>query len=194
MGRKQTITDDRLLAVARAAFVELGPSASTREIARRAQVSEGVLFQRFGTKANLFFAAMVPPVLYLGSAPTKKVPPDEARLRLETLLLKLVDYFRETVPVLGPLLSHQEFNFEEFARRHPASSLVLLRKELTQRLKEEQRFGVIRKGEAGPMALLLISLGHTIAVFERLGAHDAHFPDSLIRAALDCLWVGLAPV
>lgn len=193
MGRKQTISDDKLLAVARIAFVELGPSVSTREIARRAQVSEGVLFQRFGTKANLFFAAMVPPVLDLGSAPETKVSSAEARQRLERLVFRLVDYFRETAPVLGTLLLHPDFNFEDFARRHPDSSLVSLRRDLTQRLHEEQRLGHIGQAEAGSMALLLISLGHTVAVFEQLGAHDARIPDSIIQAAFKSLWEGFAP-
>ena len=51
---------DRLDA-AREVFVEKGPGASTREVARRAGVSEGVLFQRYGTKRDLFFAAMMIP-------------------------------------------------------------------------------------------------------------------------------------
>jgi AcrR family transcriptional regulator len=49
MGRKKTISDDELLDVARRAFVDEGFAASTREIARRAGVSEGVIFQRFQT-------------------------------------------------------------------------------------------------------------------------------------------------
>ena len=61
MGRPRVISDDDVLAAAREAFVEHGLGASTREIARRAGISEGVLFQRHGTKSELFFAAMEPP-------------------------------------------------------------------------------------------------------------------------------------
>ena len=61
MGRKKTITDAELLEVARTVFVEEGFGASTKEIARRAGVSEGVIYQRFATKDELFFAAMIPP-------------------------------------------------------------------------------------------------------------------------------------
>jgi AcrR family transcriptional regulator len=193
MGRRRTISDEKLLATARAAFVEKGPSASTREIARRAHVSEGVIFQRFGTKTELFFAAMVPPVLDLGSGPKKKAPPAEACRRLGSLVIRMVEYFRETAPVLGPLMSHPGFRFEEFARRHPESSLVVLRHELARRLAEEQRRGNIGEGPIGPMAILLISLGHTIAVFERLGAHNSRFPDTFILDAVERLWRGMAP-
>ncbi len=192
MGRRRTISDEQLLAAARTAFMEHGPAASTREIARRAHISEGVLFQRFGTKSELFFAAMVPPILNLGSSPIKAVPAAAARRKLESLVVRLVEYFRETVPVLGPLMTQSEFRFEEFARRHPKSSLVMLRQELAELIAEEQRHGNIGPGPVGPIALLLISLGLTIGVFEHLSAHDAPFPDAFIKSTVECLWRGLA--
>src|SRR4030042_3736474 len=108
----------------------------------------------------------------------------QARRRLASRVVRLVEYFPETAPVLGPPLTHPKFCFEEFARRHPKSSLVVLRQELTQRLTQEQRCGNIGAGPVGPMAILLISLGHTIAVFERLGAHKRSFPGSVIPGAL----------
>lgn len=63
MGRRKTIPDDELLAAARQAFIEEGIGISTRAIAKRAGISEGVLFQRFGTKIDMLFKAMVPPPL-----------------------------------------------------------------------------------------------------------------------------------
>jgi AcrR family transcriptional regulator len=193
MGRRKTISDEQLLAAARAAFEECGPAASTREIARRANISEGVIFQRFGTKTELFFAAMVPPAFDLGPEPSKKGTPAEARRRLESLVTRLIEYFRRTVPVLGPLMTQSEFRFEEFARRNPQSSLVVLREDLARRLSEEQRLGNLGPGPVGPMALLLISLGHSLAVFERLGAHDSHFSKAFIQGTVACLWGGLGP-
>ena len=61
MGRRKTISDADLLETARGVFIERGFGASTKEIAQRAGVSEGVLFQRFTTKEDLFFASMIPP-------------------------------------------------------------------------------------------------------------------------------------
>ena len=60
MTRPKTITDEELLAVARTVFRAQGHTASTRSIARAAGVSEGILYQRFGNKEELFFAAMAP--------------------------------------------------------------------------------------------------------------------------------------
>jgi AcrR family transcriptional regulator len=61
MGRTKTISDEEVLERAREVFVEQGFRASTKAIAKHVGVSEGVLFQRFSTKEELFFAAMILP-------------------------------------------------------------------------------------------------------------------------------------
>lgn len=58
MARPKRIDDEALLESARATFLELGASVSTLELARRAGVSEGTLFKRFGSKMRLFQKAM----------------------------------------------------------------------------------------------------------------------------------------
>ncbi|HTR77870.1 MAG TPA: helix-turn-helix domain-containing protein, partial [Gemmatimonadaceae bacterium] len=58
MSRTVSITDRQLLEAARAEFLENGIRATTTAIARRAGVSQGILFHRFGTKEALFAAAM----------------------------------------------------------------------------------------------------------------------------------------
>lgn len=58
MARPRSIDDEQLLDSLRTTFLELGPGASTQELARRAGVSEGTLFKRYGTKRRLFAAAM----------------------------------------------------------------------------------------------------------------------------------------
>src|SRR5437879_2854087 len=60
MARQTTITDDQILAAARALFLEKGVSATTAEVAERAGCAEGSIFKRFATKADLFRAAIVP--------------------------------------------------------------------------------------------------------------------------------------
>ena len=58
MARTASISDDRLLQAARAEFLAHGIRATTAAIARRARVSPGILFHRFGSKEKLFAAAM----------------------------------------------------------------------------------------------------------------------------------------
>ena len=94
--------------------MERGFAASTREIARRAGVSEGVLFQRYATKADLFCAAMALPALDLK---------DLLRTRhvtgwqdLEAVATAMLAHFRASLPVLLAIASSPDFRFEEFAR------------------------------------------------------------------------------
>ena len=53
MGRTKTVDDDELLRRAREVFRQSGHTASTREVARAAGISQAVLYQRFGSKNNL---------------------------------------------------------------------------------------------------------------------------------------------
>lgn len=191
MGRNKTISDADLLEAARRVFLEKGFRASTREIARRAGVSEGVIFQRFTTKEDLFFAAMIPP-----SADLHQLlhhPRFKGRALLEKIVLSMIDYFRATLPVLIPLMSHPSFRFEEFAARHPDSPMVTLRRGLVEFVVEERRAGRIGAVDPGSAALLLWSTAQTVAFAEQLGAHGGRFDPRTIQAAVQCLWDGLAP-
>jgi len=59
MSRPRRYTDEEILKVAAEVFLEQGASATTALIARRAGVSEGILFKRFKTKEALFAAALM---------------------------------------------------------------------------------------------------------------------------------------
>lgn len=61
MARPATIDDADILRAARELFLARGIQATTAEIAARAGISEGIIFHRFGSKAQLYEAAMVPP-------------------------------------------------------------------------------------------------------------------------------------
>ena len=197
MGRNKKVSDRELLEAARAAFVEGGFSVPTREIAKRAGVSEGVLFQRYATKAELFFAAMVLPSPGLGTLAGPAAPKAAARMpgkgRLGRLASGLLDYFRETMPVLLPLMAHPEFRFEAFARAHPGSPLDVLRWDVMAFFREERQAGRIGEVDPGAAALLLFSLAQCIAFFEHMGAHDGRFPPEFLERSVNCLWDGLAP-
>ena len=55
-GRPLTLTDDALLDIARDVFLERGLDATTSYIAKRARISESVIFYRYKTKEALFTA------------------------------------------------------------------------------------------------------------------------------------------
>ena len=191
MARTKTVSDAALLETARAAFVEQGFGASTKEIARRAGVSEGILFQRWATKADLFFAAMVLPAADL----TKlfRTRRSHGRAHLHAIVAAMVDYFRSTVPVLIALASHPGFRFEEFARRHADSPLDALRRHLVAFLAEARRAGRIGPVDPGGAALTIFSLAQSVAFFEHIGALGGRMPEEVLRRSVRALWTGLSP-
>src|SRR5262249_11381087 len=65
-GRPPSLSEDALLDAARDVFLERGLDATTSEIAKRARISESVIFYRYKTKEALFSAVferqlMMPP-------------------------------------------------------------------------------------------------------------------------------------
>jgi len=193
MGRRKLIEDDELLAVAREVFVEKGIAASTREIARRAGISEAVIYQRLATKAHLFFAAMVPPALNVEDLLAAPANDLSALEQLERIVLGMMEYFREVVPILLLLMTHPEFDLEKFAQGHPNSHFGRMHQGLIQYLESERERGRIVAENVGPAALTLISAVHSLAFLERLGAHGGRFDEAIIRAMVRSLWTGLAP-
>lgn len=57
-GRPVSLSDDALLDAARDVFLERGLDATTSEIAKRARISESVIFYRYKTKEALFTAVL----------------------------------------------------------------------------------------------------------------------------------------
>lgn len=191
MGRKKSISDADLLAVARAVFVEEGMGASTKEIARRAGVSEGVLYQRFATKDELFFAAMIPPPSDL----TRMFQHSRLKGRklIEKLTFAMLDFSRQALPVMLPLMMHPGFRLEDLAERHPESPIFLLRREIGPFLLRERDAGRLGPVDPRGASLLVWSLAQSLAFFEKLGAHGGKFEPEIINATIDCMWRGLAP-
>src|SRR3990172_4762081 len=98
MGRNKQVSDEDVLKAAQDVFVERGFGASTREIARRAGISEAVLYQRHRTKLDLFFAAMIPPPIELAGVPDARRD-QGVFAELEALAVEIMKYFREAMPV-----------------------------------------------------------------------------------------------
>ena len=57
-GRPPTMSDEAILDVAREVFLEKGVRARAGDVAQRAAISEGTIFNRFGTKEALFRLAL----------------------------------------------------------------------------------------------------------------------------------------
>ena len=94
-GRPPTIDSEKLLEVAREVFLERGIRATTLEVAERAGVSEGAVFQRFKSKEGLCRAAMhldeddVPQLFLNAVQELDGLVIEEAMLQLGTALLEI---------------------------------------------------------------------------------------------------------
>jgi AcrR family transcriptional regulator len=195
MSRPATITDNQILDAARAVFLAEGVNASTLEIARRAGVSEGSIFKRFGTKERLFDEALqVPPVP--GWIAELDTLPGDGDLK-ETLIavsLKIVAFFQEIVPRVvvarGARPCHAEPRDD--AEPPPARD----RRALARFLRQEMERGRLRPCDPDLVARML--LGSLFSyVFDSV-AHPNHAapqaPDEFVRGVVQVIWEGIAPL
>ncbi len=193
MGRHKTISDVDVLAVARDVFRTRGHAASTREIARIAGISEGVLYQRFGSKDALFFAAMVPSEPDLEDLLGPKCPPDDAHGYLRAVVERMAGYFAGVLPIAVQVMTHPSFDVESLKHGHPAAT-ARLEEALVARLRAlEQRKG-IAKAPLAIVARLLVGLAHEWALREVVSATGTPATHRELTSMVDVAWHGLAPV
>lgn len=193
MGRKKAIDDERLLAVAREVFIDKGIGAPTREIARRAGISEGVIFQRYATKKDLFFAAMVPPPVDADSVFGSGLSKMSALEGLEEVALRILAYYRDVMPMAMRLVTHPSFVSKRIFQRESGTPEFHLLAGLTAYLDGERSRGRLDTDDTEAAAGILVAALHSLALFEIMGAHGGHMEDDRVRALVRSLWNGLAP-
>jgi AcrR family transcriptional regulator len=193
MGRNKQVSDEAVLEAARAVFVEQGFGASTREVARRAGISEAVLYQRHKTKLDLFFAAMIPPPLELATKGDRR---NRGILKeLGLLALSIMEYFRSAMPVFLQLVTHPSFNLAELADRETRMPLRRLGEAVSACLERHRAEGSITADADRVRAatLTLLATLHSLALFERMGIHGGSFPEEAVRNIVGLIVAGLAP-
>jgi len=193
MGRPKLIDDERLLAIAREVFVRDGAFGSTREIAKRAGVSESALFKRFSTKADLFVAAMAPPVADIDAIVRKAESLGDARRGIEFIAHEVLAFFREALPVILPLLRNPLIGHDAVHRHFGRGHAGKLVHAFAGYLEGERV-----KGQIGPVnpfaaAALVIASVHSVAQFEIMGFHEGMIPDDGMHLLVETMWQGLKP-
>lgn len=162
MPRHKTVTDEELLGVARRVFREHGHTATTREVAREAGISEGVLYQRFGSKEGLFFAAMVPREpdfeALLGPYPPTEAAPEF----LKRVITAAASHFAQVIPLALQVIMHPSHMSSHFAQAQPG--LLGFHKALTARLQWFEQAGIFKRDTAGRTTRIVLSLAHDWAL------------------------------
>jgi AcrR family transcriptional regulator len=192
MPRNKTITDDEILAVARSLFLQEGAKASTRTLAKLAGISEAVIFQRFKTKEDLFFAAMVPPAAQLEAMFDVQPGQKQVTTNLASISVQIVAYFREVMPVFLSLISHPSFEMRTFLQRHTMPAMQISN-QLMAYLNAEADLGRIRQEGVATAAEILLSHLHNLALSETIGAHQSRDTERAISDAIALLWQGVKP-
>src|SRR5262249_7973182 len=106
MARPKTISDDDVLRIARDVFRARGHTASTREVAHAAGISEAILYQRFGSKDHLFFAAMHSAGPDVDELLGPADPGGDPRDYLRSAVVRLGEYFAEVIPLALHVMTH----------------------------------------------------------------------------------------
>jgi AcrR family transcriptional regulator len=192
MGRHKTISDDDVLDVARQVFRERGHSATTREVAEAAGISEAVLYQRFGSKDDLFFAAMHPRGPDIEELLGPKDPPDDALAYVRAVVVRVGKHFAEVIPVALRIMTHPSFDHGTLARAQPTNAAIL-KEGLTQRLASLARRKRIAMGTEAAAARLLVSLAHDWALGSVLSPGSQSNRERALKEMVDIVWAGLRP-
>lgn len=192
MPRYKTVSDEEILATARSLFLKEGAKASTRTLAKLAGISEAVIFQRFGTKEELFFAAMVPPKAQLKTM--FEVVPGRGPVveNLNLIGRHIVAYFREIMPIFLTLTSHPSFDMSKFLQHHrlPATQI---KQALLDYLSAEAMLRRICPESIEATTDVLISHLHHLALSATIGGQVSTDIPKAIAEAINLMWRGLAP-
>jgi AcrR family transcriptional regulator len=190
MGRQKTISDEEVLRVARDLFRAQGHTVTTREIAEAAGISEAVLYQRFGSKDDLFFAAMHPHRPDVEALLGPKDLPDEAHTYLRSVVVRLGKYFADVIPLALRVMTHPSFDPARLAR-HRHGGPPVLREALAERLASLERRKQLRPVSATVAARLLLSLAHDWALGGVFAPGSPAHRERELRELVDVVWEGL---
>jgi AcrR family transcriptional regulator len=202
MGRPVIINDERLLDAAREVFLELGVTATTAEVARRAGISQASIFKRFKTKQDLFLAAM-------REERDRRDWPGLLRLRAEEVGLRralvdvgvqLVEFARRVFPLIMMSWSNRgEFGFAVGTSNGRAGPYGRFR-ELVASFEAEMQAGRLRRQDAWSVVHIYLGALHSFVLIEmvdpstRRGVGPREQPEAYVESVVEVLWAGLAPV
>jgi AcrR family transcriptional regulator len=190
MGRPKTISDDAVLRIACDVFRAHGHTVTTREVAQAAGISEAILYQRFGSKDALFFAAMHARGPDIEQLLGPEEPIDDAHQYLCTVLRRLGEYFAEVIPLALRVMMHPSFDPALLSRTTPGGPAEL-REGLAKRLASLARRKRLAVLDEVVLARLITSLAHDWAL-QVAFAHGAVTPnDRRLEDFVDALWEGV---
>jgi AcrR family transcriptional regulator len=163
MSRPQSITDDEILAAARAVFLDKGITATVEEVAARCRVGQATVFRRFPTKQALFLAAMD-----TAAEPAwieriqHRDRHEDIRVTLTTLANDILAFGRKMIPLIMMKMSNPGFG----ERGPPAARALRTIQALTAFFEEEVEGGRLRAENPHVAARIWIAALQHFVMFE----------------------------
>ena len=194
MARPRRIGDAAILDAARRVFTAGGMQATTRMVAEAAGVSQATLFQRYGTKQRLFFAALLPPPPSLSSVlgVLPAAGAKAARVHLSEIAARLLSWLDAALPATLRAALHPDYP-SAVGRAHAPNGEAAIAAALALRLAELQQRGDLHAGiDPARAAEGLLLLLHGDALAGLVGGAPCAVRDRG-GAAVEGLWEGLAP-
>jgi AcrR family transcriptional regulator len=196
MGRPQTIKDEEILRAAREVFLEHGIRATTAQVARRAGIAEGSIFNRFKTKAELFEAAMRPDIdepTFLRDLDTRVGEGDLAEALVE-LGLAVIEFLRGVFPLMLMSWSNPGPSGLPALLDVPNPLPIRVLAKITAYFQAEmKKRRLARRDPEVAARMFLGSLANYVLFQILLRARVELAPDAYVRSLVTILIEGLAP-
>lgn len=197
MSRPRTIRSEKILETARRLFLEGGYGVSTADIARAAGVSEGSIFNRFGTKSALFAAAMGLPAPNVEPLVEALAESEDVRAAFVEIGASIVSFLRSHMPRVMMLWAQPSLNPLDALKDCGGSSAPQrILRAVTEYVRHAAQAGRIR-AQADPSvpARMFIGALHGFVFFQLVDAQDPRPAETatFIRAVVDTLWEGIRP-
>jgi AcrR family transcriptional regulator len=195
MGRPKTIETSELLAIARDVFRKNGPTATTRDVAKAAGISQAVLYQRFKTKDALFIASLTIHAPDLNALSEIDATRHDPRSYLALFAARAKDHFRKIMPSLLSHAAHPKYGKEMMGQIHRHNRAGEIAAMLVLRLRTWMQAGLIRPLEPRVFAHAFIHALHSMAMVELLSGDDEFYVTDAkeMAAFVDLFWQGLQP-
>ncbi|MCA9576574.1 MAG: TetR/AcrR family transcriptional regulator [Sandaracinaceae bacterium] len=179
MARPQQFDSEALLESMRDTFLDLGPGASTQELAKRAGVSEGTLYKRFGSKLRMFIFALRLPQIeeceWFTSIP-ERVGKGSIEEHLAHIALGMHSYVSELMPCSQMIAANGKLEPKDFAKllgKGEKAPPFMSIDAMTSYFQGEMKLGRVRACDPGGLARLFIG-----AVIHDVNLR-LHFPDQV---------------
>jgi AcrR family transcriptional regulator len=199
MARPPNTTQESILEAARAVFLERGISGTTAEVAKRARVSEGSIFNYFETKGDLFQAALQSQLEAPAWAHSLEARAGQGDLKanLYEIGMQAVDFFRTIAPLLMMLWSNQGGCGSRNALDGPDSPPMRVKKLLAGFFDAEVRLGRLQPHD--PEILVRAFMGaiadfaFTEILHPKKPGEGSVTAEAFVRGHVDLFWFGASP-